>query len=935
MPDEAPPQTPSTITTYQADGTPLELPANAAQAAFKAGKVGFAQADRVHVKLADGRVGTVPGSGVGGALAIPGTSLMSPEEVRSHELAQQYGGVGGGLGALGLGVLRGGSFGLSDVAGKALLGDEYRETAEALKEAHPTLSGLGQVGGMIGLGALTGGSSLLEEGAAGALGESLLGKLGAHAIQGAVEGGYLGGGDAISENALSGGNHTLTAEKVFASMGENALYGAGLGAAGGLVGAGLGKVFGREGVEAGAKEVEALAEKKFGYVPEGIGEAAIKAQTALAGGGEDLIREAGIQNQSRAAKALRAELDPVEMAKATDDAARDVTDHVNTLLKDGADLADEAKGILKRNQLQASVSKLDPEGLGMHARETIGDTLTQVQGMIGDSEQFGQERLLGRMQNEIKRTAGRISDAAEKGDTAEQFGLLDDMKRSIGSWTRDVKATSLRSSTDPVALRQARATYQKLDDLYEGLRSNLENPEMWGKAAIDQRKINEAWSAQIAADRQFKSTLAAVVGEERFGGKIYAADPAKVSRYVSSLTNPDQDLVHTAITNYVKATQKLASTIGDRYELPAAKVAQVERAKQAADAFDKTLQEIGPKLAKANQLKALMANEGTGGSPALVGGMIGHALFGPAGGAVGAMAGRAVGMLSQPGRNMLRLAQIERMTAQLDRRVAKTAETFFERTRTGARVLKKTATRAGGALDDILLTEHPAAHVAKETAVEHAKETAKESIRERFEERSRQVSELAASPGQFMARMAAHTEGLSQAAPQTSMALGSVAAKAAGYLQSIKPTAPPANALTGKPGQPAASQMADYVRASDAVLRPTSLLDDLDKGRATSGQVQAVKTVYPQFYQELRDMLHTKMVDHLAKGGTIPYNKQVQVETLFDIQADPLGSSPAVNHAQATFAIAPKPTPPKPSPGKDSALADATETPAQKVEQGL
>ena len=177
-----PPVHPETVAAYRPDGLKIDLTPTAAQAAFQAGKVGFPQGDRVPVKLADGRVGTVAGGSLAGALQ-KGASLISPADQHQAEVEKQYGGALGALGAGALGVARGGSFGLSDVAGKALLGDQYTEAAEGLKDVHPLASGLGEAGGMIGLGALTGGSSALEEGAeflgSRALGEGLAGRLGA------------------------------------------------------------------------------------------------------------------------------------------------------------------------------------------------------------------------------------------------------------------------------------------------------------------------------------------------------------------------------------------------------------------------------------------------------------------------------------------------------------------------------------------------------------------------------------------------------------------------------------------------------------------------------------------------------------------------------------------------------------------------------------
>lgn len=928
-----PPTHPDTVTAYNPDGSPIELSPEAAAAAYKAGKVGFAQGQRLQVQLGDGRVGSVPGEGLASALGT-GARLITPADARQAQLQKQYGGALGTAEAFGLGAARGASFGLSDEGVSALGGGD---AADAIKELHPIASGLGEAGGMIGLGAATGGSTALEELSEGTaarfLGEGLGRKVAAHALTGAAEGAYMGGADAVSEDALSDGDHQLTAEKLFASMAEDALYGGGLGAGGALLGAGLGSA-GKKlarilDLSPSAKDIEAVAQSQYGYVPKGLGDALVKAQSTLAGGGEDIIREAGVQNQSSEAKALRSSLLDIDSER--DDAARDVVDHVNTMLKDGKDLSDEVRGALKRSHLAETVSRDDPEGLAQHARATLTDTMTQVQGMMADGEQFGQDKLLGRMNGELKRISTRLVDAGEAGNTAEQYALLDDTKRAIGSWTRDVKSTSLRSSTDPVSLRQARATYDKLDAIYEGLRANLEEPEVWGKAAIDQRKINEAWTAQIQADKQFKATLASAVGEERFGGKVYAADPAKVSRYVSSLTNPDQDLVHTAITNYVNKTRDLVDAVGTSYDLSAGKMAKVERAKNAADAFHKTLDVIGDKLAKANQLKGLLSQESAPGLGAsLIGGFLGHVAGGPAGGAAGAALGHVVSGLSSPGRNIMRLAQLERVMAKTDRQVARSVTTFFDRTRTGARQLAKQSVRVGRSA-----RAEAAVELAKDTLTEHGKEEVKDSLRARFDRASRAGAALAQQPTAAAERIAAQAGDLPSAAPKTSMALGAVATKAAGYLAAVRPSAPPADALTSKPGVPATSEMERYVRVSDTVLHPENALDDLAKGRLTGDQVAALQAVYPQFYGQIRAKVQDTLLGHAAAGKDMSYQQRVQLGTLFGVDAEPSMTPPATAHAQATFSAPPaKAQHGATGAGKPLEQSAGLETPAQALEGG-
>ena len=947
---EAPPGHPETVRAYHADGKAIDLTPAAAQAAFSAGKVGFAQTDRVPVKLADGRVGTVAGGSLAGALQ-QGASLISPADQHAAEVQKKYGGLLGGVEATGLGALRGGTFGLSDQAGKALLGDKYSETAEDLKAAHPVLTGIGEAGGMVGLGALTGGASALEEGA-GALGEGLLGKgllgqLATKGLAGAAEGAYIGGADAVGEDALSKGNSQLTAEKVFSSMGSNALFGGALGVGGALLGKGAGKLLGALDRTPCAEAVEQVAENQFGYVPQGLGKALVKVQSALAGGGEDIINEAGVQNQSAAAKELRSTLLNIDSER--EEATRAVTDHVNTLLQDGQDIADEAKGALKKAHTESAVTKGNLPEVAEHSTATINSARTRIQTMFADNDRFGNAKLFPKIDAELGRYQQDIADAVAKGDNAGQFTAIDNAKRALQNWTKDVKATIAKA--DPIGFRQGKETFAALDDLSEGLRKNLENEDIWGKAATNQKRINEAWSAQIQADKQFRSTLSAKVGEERYGGAIYAADPGKVARYVGSLTNPDQDLVHKAITDYVKSTKNFVDAVSTSYDLPAAQAAKAARAKAAADAFDITLKDIGGKLAKANQLKALMGGEG-GGMAKMALAMAGHAIGGPLGGAVG----YAAGELANPGKNILRLAQLDKMMGSVDSKMAGHVDAFFERFQQGKDLAKAAGKRSLSAADDVISAMeggHERATPAKlvvDTAKEHGKETVKgaylrrvgaaegeqQNTQDRYQKSAAAVTKLQQNPAMLPDRMAPHVEGLQQAAPKVTAALGAQAAKAVGYLSSKMPHPPPADVLTGKPGVPPMSEQQRFTTITDTVLHPEKAMQDFARGRITQDQVNALAAVYPQMYAQLQGQVREALTGHTAAGRSLDHQARVQLETLFSIDVEPGSQPPAVHHAQATYAMAPKPQQAHGSPGdsKKLAVGGATQTPAQALEGG-
>ncbi len=896
---------PDEVRAYHvAAGQFVDLSPETAEEGFRAGHLRFDKDQELHVQLADGGTGTVDAADLGPILDSGG-QLISPRQARDAQLARKYGGAAGTLGAGALGVASGLTGGISDEL-LGFGGGEATEAARFLKEQHPLAAGLGEGAGLVG-GALlnpeAGLGKLAESGAERAVGTgatSFMGRLAQRGIaagaRGAAEAAQLAHTEAVSEEAL--GAPPLTAEKYWASLGEAALFGAALGAPSPLV-------------EAGVRGVTGLAAKSFGFMAKGIGKAYARAASGIAGGGEDIIREAGIQNTSAEARALRKDL--LEIDKVRDSTAREVREHVDTMLKGTDALTEEAKGGLKREYVRAAVAKGEPEAVARHSADTIASARGEVQAMLADADTFGQKQLLTRMDSELGRYESRIAAAGKAGDNAEQFALIDDAKRAVGRWTRATKQTSIRAASDPITLRQAQATYERLDGLYEGLRANLENEGVWGKAAADQKAINAAWSEHIAADKQFRSAVATVVGEERFGGKIYGADPQKITAYVSGLTNPDKDLIHQAFGKYTKAARDLAKAVGESYDLPPAKAAQVQAVVSASAAADKTLAKAGERLAKVNQLRALLAAEGHGAGP-VVHGAIGAALV--SGHPVGAALGLMSSALTSPGKSILRLAQLEHMAASFDQKMGGRVRAFL------ARDAEATERRPLHAVQRARQGQR--ARAASVAAAEAA------AVRQEYARRAGAVRQWQENPAVLQARIADHVQTLQQDAPQVARALVSVAARASAFLASKLPQPAKADPLFGKEGAPSASEQAKFLRYARAVEDPASVAEDLARGRVSYEGVEALRAVYPSVYAELRGGV---MRELSARKG-LSYQQRVQLGVLFDVTAAPSMAPESVKAAQAMYATPPEKAPaPGKAAGKPLPVARSTPTPEQRLEQ--
>lgn len=280
------------------------------------------------IRLIDsqGEIRDVPVDAASGAIEsgwrVP-TDQEQVSRVAGQAREEMYGGVGGGIKASLAAGLRGATVGLSDVAARAVGGDDAAITLEGLRNENPGLSTGFGIAGAIAPALISGGASLaagIGEGVAGvgaraaALGAegigaglgragagiaelgaegSLLGRLGSSALgraaelvpsslvgsagrgisaavggglrgalaAGATEGALYGAGEGVSELALS--DDPLTIEHAAAALGSNALFGAATGAALGAAGNGLERALRRgKGAIDAALEKQALSKAK-------------------------------------------------------------------------------------------------------------------------------------------------------------------------------------------------------------------------------------------------------------------------------------------------------------------------------------------------------------------------------------------------------------------------------------------------------------------------------------------------------------------------------------------------------------------------------------------------------------------------------------------------------------------------------------------------
>lgn len=840
---------------------------------------------------------------------------------RGEVTAEQMG-TGGQVAAGLFGAARGVTLGLSDAAlveGSRLLGGdkEAEDTRQILNDAREgyakTSIGGELAGSLAGMALLPGsGAARGAVAAEGALGRAAA-RFAAAVPRAATEGAAIGLGQQISEDAL--GNHEAVAEKYIASIAGGAVFGGLLGgalhAAGGAIGDKAGamgrRVYGvPEALRAGAdgiadtvqrtgddvatamrkvtgKDIEALAQREFGDVSPGLGEkvreAFIKGSAGVSGKDASVIdkltRLDATGREARRVAVFDAEKEletaQVEFRKAGDG-----------MLRSNKLTMEEFQGELKAEKMAAAVKKGNEDEVVSFVRGQIAKAIETAEAELQHAEGVAPQSI--KSLEGIARTAyhaeAEIAAAIAKGESvnATAYMQLDRVKRDVQRWVSGGYNSVFRIA-DPFEARLAQRSVRTLDGLQEGMRKGLEDASLFGKAGEVQAAINADWTKQIDASKRFHQALTTEVGRDPSNPfrNIRGIDPAKADTYSRNLINPKADLTHQAVKDYVSSTESLAKTLRDNVELPPAKLAEVEATIQGAARFRAAIEKSEKTMTLVNQYKHLTANSGDG--LAQLAGMVGFAGGGPAGGLIGA----TLGTIANPGRAVAQLAALERMSIKVDEKIGDAVRGFLG----GAKAAATTAGRAltaGG--------EGAAQATQKVTASTVA------AIREATQD----PLTLTARVTQMLGG-----KGLDESAPRTSQFMASTAMRIGAYLRDKAPKDPAPTGVSfvaERPRKGSATEQARFAEAVQVANNPLTVVDDLRRGRVSREQVEALRGMYPQLYQQMRREIASQAVEMRPQLST---QQQIAISVLFDVPVSALMQPKVIASFLVTHAQAPAP----------------------------
>lgn len=866
-------------------------------------------AEPVHVMSPDGELGTMDPSELSDATQN-GYSLATPEDINNAK----YGGAGQALGAAAEHAASSATFGLS--TGLETRAGVPPEDIRGRTEAHPVASGVGDV---VGLGASSlipgvGEANVLREAGAGAAeavglgtkGAGFVSQVGADTVKGAFEAALFQGGDEVSKAFAQDPNQT--GETAIANMGLASVMG---GVFGGAIGAGLrGAGFGAALDAAPGATVDApggaLAASES-TAPSFISE--VDRPALEAGDFKTTIENSNILKDNEKKNILSGLSERKPDASDIESAAGRLNAPVLEGMTSASKVVQKAEdSLLNGAPTYSGLKRQAMYGEGYKAANAavegaLGDGSRLTKAEIGNyfkdsiTKQISeQNKPISEMYNYLKQQHGIIS--LPEGATDSLASELSQMKElrvspsspgakltknvidELGNLKSvdDIKTyrSSLYDRLSPTAPPQEKRMAAIISDKLKTLEDASVESAAKSIPRNDEARdvISNLIAQRKAADSAYKPFINDVqtLAEQLGKGKIHGAQDA--IHFINDLT-PEQ------VTQklFSKNNSEFLSFFGKKFPAQMEmmrsyqKNALREAASKSGDLSPKVLfnninklePEIQRSVFSTAELQKLKDSEiylrsfPESFNPSGTSGMNAFRSFfeHPTGAAIG---------------NIRDLA------------IEKFIKTF------GASPEIKNATKLAKATVSGWNTTRKAINAVldPEKAVMPSSIAASTIARERL---SRLVEDFAASPQKMMS-MNVNNPVSAYHAP-----FSATSARAMQYLNTQKPNTSKQSPLDSKLA-PTSVQKAQYDRALDIAQNPLIVFKHIQQGNLTPQDCVAIKSIYPNLYQQLCGRLMSQAVDHMSKGGVIPYKTRLGLSLFTSTTLDSTMTPQAIISAQ-------------------------------------
>jgi hypothetical protein len=475
--------------------------------------------------------------------------------------------------------------------------------------------------------------------------------------------------------------------------------------------------------------------------------------------------------------------------------------------------------------------------------------------------------------------AAELSEYSLKsGASSESMVALDGLKRMLQKnvlelRTRASKLMDVGQDYVPM-VRLA----DHLEQIQERTRKFLEREDIWGRGGRAQQRINASWTAMLDPENEARMGLRGILqrtGKQYESGRWqYRVNQDRIDDFLGTVGRKSGGQRHLDMVRQLDAERDLVEAIGESVGRSSPEFARFDKADSALRSVMGDTIERSEWLNKSDAVRAAAS----GGPNLVTSGTLGGIAAGPAGVAVAGLAS----LVSHPDR-MIRMAiGVEAAMKRVDGLMNGHLARMFE--------------RAGGKATR-LLPEGPESLVGttQDRAVGGGSRLSKLAVpaatrvfvgrhkgrKEAYKKRSEEVIELADNAEVRHGKLARMGEG--GASPGIAIQLALKQSAGLAFLRSKLPLAERMqNSLTPHLDRNEVSdqEIDTFARYWSAVVAPMSVLEDLEKGRATYEQVEALQAVHPMLYWRIRQ----RMLYMFANAKVLPpYKVRLGADMLLNL----------------------------------------------------
>lgn len=851
-----------------------------------------------------------PADQVSEAVTKYGYKIPQPEELKSLGESYKYQTGLSQAEALGAGVARGATFGLSDfLATKTGLANP--ETLQKLKEFNPGLSMTGELAGAVGTALIPGslvarvmkGARGIEAATQAALSaalpaEGMAGKIaqlavetGAKGLGGAIEGAAFGLGQTVSEASL--GDPDLTAQKVMANIGHGAFLGGALNAA--VV---PGRVLFKKAIEKARGAYDTFYEKMIGKVvpaetvapaEAAAGEAAAEAAAGPVtvknptpdmpeGTTVDVTQEIPEPKLFKAeAEAPTETFEPGYFTKAqakiksllTGESENDIIQKIQKDMSSQYMTAKEAEIVHK--DLYESVRDLHSQ-LEKASRKASAVRPQEIENLLVDADITAPAAESER----VGRNILNVADAMSNEDVAYRYdqGIVKDLKRigegllknreyfenagqhfkAINEVKQMIDEIAQTGQRDLLAMpRTERNATLLVRELNADFRKSLENESVWGQAAARQQAYNRAISDYIAATGKnsfFKKYFLVKKGAN------YVVDPTKTTQFVRFVNSARGMPRNQGLEEFLEKSKSLLDEIENTFK-------NVPQEDLDVGAIKDFVNKASDTAIKSRDFAASHA-----GGLGYVTDMMQQAMKGN----LGAAAAGFLKGIADPSMTVQTLSNIEKQAAKTSKFVDRVSKAIFEKVRP----------------------------VAKGAGV-ILKETPKERT-DRYNEAVKKIQDLSMAPDTMLDQLEGATREAFPTAPKISQALQMASVRAISFLGSKIPQHPH-KAPLDQPYEPSQAEMLKFMRYYDTVENPLVVLEQLENNNIHPETIETLQSVHPQLLSDIQAQVMTSFADKMNEPGfKVPYQQRVMLSKFLGTSLDSTMKPEIIARNQMTLA---------------------------------